>query len=98
MKKASEVAEITKEANKKRARAYLINEGAGLIIKAAEAGKDHVTLKLPSDFNKEECDVIGPEIARILENEFDYTAEYNCYADYRETSATIKVKWGHAIK
>ena len=97
MKKASEAAEITKEANKKRARAYLINSGAGLIIKAAEAGKDHVTLRLPSDFNKEECDRIGPEVVRILQDEFDYTAKYSCYADYRETSATITVKWDHAI-
>lgn len=97
MKKASEVTEITKEANKKRARAYLINEGAGLIIKAAEAGRDHVTLRLPCKFSKEECDAIGPEIVRILQDEFDYTAKYDCYADYRETSATITVKWGHAI-
>ena len=69
------------------------NTGAGLIIKAAEAGKDHVTLRLPCNFNKEECD----RIVKILENEFDYVAEYSCYADYRETSATITVKWGHAI-
>ena len=97
MKKASDVAEITKEAIKMRARAYLLNDWAGLIIKAAEAGKDHVTLRLPSDFNREECDAIGPEIVRILQDEFDYIAKYSCYADYRETSATITVKWGHAI-
>ena len=69
-----------------------------MIIKAAEDGKDSVTLRLPSGFSKEECDRIGPEIVRILENEFDYTAEYSCYSDYRELSADIKVGWGYAIK
>lgn len=97
MKNAYEAAEITKEVNKKRARAYLINDGAGLIIKAAENGKDHVTLRLPSNLNKEEYDAIGPEIVRILQDEFDYTAKYSCSADYRGTSATITVKWYHAI-
>ena len=98
MKKANEVAEITKEANKRKAKEYLINSGAGLIVMAAENGKDHVTLKLPANLSKEECDRIGPEIVRILQDEFDYTAKYSCYADYREVSASIEVKWGHAIK
>ena len=98
MKKASEVAEITKEANKRRAREYLINTGAGLIVMAAENGKDHVTLHLPAKLSKEECDAMGPEIVRILQDEFDYTAKYSCYADYRETSATITVNWGYAVK
>ena len=97
MKKANEVAKITKEANERMAREYLINAGAGLIIKAAEKGKDHATLKLPANLSKEECDRIGPEIVRILQDEFDYTAKYSCYADYREVSASIEIKWGHAI-
>lgn len=97
IKNADEIAKITKESLNKKARDYLLNTGAGLIIKAAEAGKDHVTLRLPCNFNKEECDRIGPEIVRILQDEFDYTAKYSCYADYRETSATITVKWGHAL-
>ena len=98
MKNANEVAKITKESLDKRAREYLINSGAGLIIRAAEDGKDHVTWKLPANLSKDECDRIGPEIVRILQDEFDYTAKYSCYADYREVSASIEIKWGHAIK
>ena len=98
MKKANEIAKITKESLDKKARDYLFNKGAGLIIKAAEEGKDSVTLRLPTGFTIEECNRIGPEIVRILENEFDYVAEYSCYADYREHSADIKVSWGYAIK
>ena len=40
---------------------------------------------------------VGPIIAIILSNEFDYNTKFETVSTYQEESAYITVKWGHAI-
>jgi hypothetical protein len=99
MKKASEVAEITKESLDKKAREFIMNKLGPIIIKRAEEGRVDASIDLvKAGMDYLMASNVGPRIKEILENEFDYTAEYSYYSDYRESSAEIKVSWGHAIK
>ena len=44
-----------------------------------------------------ESEKVGPIIAKILSNEFDYNAKFETVSTYQEESAYVIVKWGHAI-
>ena len=97
IKKAHELANITVAALDKKAREFIVNTAGPVIIKAAEEGRDSVHVDLLKNFNMTESERVGPIIAKILGNEFDYNAKFETISTYQEESAYITVKWGHAI-
>lgn len=97
IKKAHEIANITTAALDKKAREFIVNNAGPVIIKAAEEGKDSVYVDLLKKFNMAESERVGPIIAKILGNEFDYNAKFETISTYQEESAYVTVKWGHAI-
>ena len=97
IKKAHEVANTTIAALDKKAREFIISDAGPVIIKAAEEGRDSTYIDLSKKFNMAESERVGPIIAKILSNEFDYDAKFETICNYQEESAYITVKWGHAI-
>ena len=97
IKKAHEVANTTVAALDKKAREFIINTAGPVIIKAAEEGRSSAYVDLLKKFNMTESERVGPIIAKILSNEFDYNAKFETVSTYQEESAYITVKWDHAI-
>ena len=97
IKKAHELANITTAALDKKAREFIVNTAGPVIIKAAEEGKDSAHVDLLKNFNMTGSERIGPIVAKILSNEFDYIAKFETVSSYQEESAYITVKWGYAI-
>ena len=97
IKKAHEIANITVAYLDRKAREFIVNTAGPVIIKAAEEGKDSVRIKLLKSFDITESVRVGPIIAKILSNEFDFNAKFETISTYQEESAYITVKWSHAI-
>lgn len=97
MKNANDIAKITVAAIDKQAREFIVNTAGPVIIKAAEEGRDSVYVDLLKKFNMTESERVGPIVAKILSNEFDYNAKFETISTYQEESAYVTVKWGHAI-
>lgn len=98
-KTANDVAKITKESLDKRAREFIMNNLGPIIIKRAEEGRtDASTDLLKSGMDYLMACNVGPRVKEILENEFDYVAEFFNASNYNDETATITVKWGYAIK
>lgn len=97
IKKAHEVANTTIAALDKKAREFIVNTAGPAIIKAAEEGRDSAHIDLLKDFNMTQAVRVGPIVAEILRNEFDYNAKFITVSTYQEESAYITVKWDHAI-
>lgn len=97
IKKAHEVANITIVVLDKKAREFIVNTAGPVIIKAAEDGRDSAYIDLLEKFNMTESERVGPIIAKILSNEFDYNAKFETISTYQEESAYVTVKWDHAI-
>ena len=97
IKKAHEVANTTVAALDKKAREFIVNTAGPLIVKAAEEGRDSIHVDLLKNFNMTESEKVGPVIAKILRNEFDYNAKFEIMSTYQEESAQVIIKWSHAI-
>ena len=97
IKKAHEIGNITVAALDTKAREFIVNTAGPVIIKAAEEGRDSEHGDLLKNFNMTESERVGPIVAKILSNEFDYNAKFQTVSTYQEESAYVTVKWGHAI-
>ena len=99
MKNANEVAKITTQAIDKKAREFIVNTVAPIIIKRAEEGKENVSIDLlKNSLDYETACRIGPKVKEILENEFDYVVDFTKYSSYQGEDAYLIIKWGYAIK
>lgn len=99
IKKAHEVANTTVAALDKKAREFIMNKFGPIIIKRAEEGRIDASVELvKSGMDYFMACNVGPRIKEILENEFDYVAEFHSTSNHYDETATIVVKWGYAIK
>ena len=97
IKKAHEIANITEASLDKKAREFIVNTAGPVIIQAAEEGRDSAYIDLLENFDMIESGRVGPIVAKILGNEFDYNAKFETISTYQEESAYVTVKWGHAL-
>ena len=97
IKKAHEIANITAASLDKKAREFIVNTAGPVIIQAAEEGRDSAYIDLLENFDMIESGRVGPIVAKILGNEFDYNAKFETISTYQEESAYVTVKWGHAL-
>ena len=51
-------------------------------------------IDLLKNFNMTESGRVGPIVAKILSNEFDFNAKFTTVSTYQEESAYVTVKWG----
>ena len=99
MKNANEIAKITEAAIDKRAREFIVDTFAPIIIKRAEEGREDASVDLlKKGMDYPMACMVGPKIKAILENEFDYVVEFINGSNHYDETAYICAKWGYAVK
>lgn len=99
MKSANEIAKITETAIDKRAREFIMNTFAPIIIKRAEEGRKDASVDLiKSGMDYSMACMVGAKIKSILENEFDYVVEFINGSNHYDETAYICAQWGYALK